>query len=68
MKKYLYELLKVKSILSILFSLTTCFLALKGMIEMETFMTVTMAIITYYFTRRCKDNGDQVSESEIDGQ
>ncbi len=66
MKKYLYELLKVKSILSILFSFTTCFLAIKGMIKMETFMSLTMAIITYYFTRRCKDNGDQDSESDID--
>ncbi len=58
MKKYLYELIKVKSILSLFFSITTCILALKGILEMETFMTVTMAIITYYFTRRCKDNGD----------
>ena len=29
-------------------------------------MTLTMAIITYYFTRRCKDNGDPVSEDETD--
>lgn len=33
---------------------------------METFMTVTMAIITYYFTRRCKDNGDIESEDMTD--
>ncbi len=66
MKKYIYELLKVKSILSLIFSITTCILALKGILEMETFMTVTMAIITYYFTRRCKDNGDKESEDATD--
>ena len=42
--KELKNLLKVKSILSILFSVTTCYMAL------------TMAIITYYFTR--KENND----------
>lgn len=54
--KELKNLLKVKSILSILFSLTTCYMALKGKINTETFMALTMAIITYYFTR--KENKD----------
>ena len=54
--KEIRNLLKVKSILSILFSLTTCYMALKGKINTETFMALTMAIITYYFTR--KENKD----------
>lgn len=54
--KEIKNLLKVKSILSILFSLTTCYMALKGKINTETFMALTMAIITYYFTR--KENKD----------
>lgn len=56
MKKQLINLFKLKSILSLMFCITTCYLALKGKIEMETFMAITMAIITYYFTR--KDKGD----------
>ena len=52
--KNLFNLLKLKSILSLLFCGTTCILAVRGRIEMETFMAITMAIITYYFT---KDNG-----------
>ena len=54
--KELKNLLKVKSILSILFSVTTCYMALKGKINTETLMALTMAIITYYFTR--KENND----------
>lgn len=54
--KEIKNLLKVKSILSILFSLTACYMALKGKINTETFMALTMAIITYYFTR--KENKD----------
>lgn len=54
--KEIKNLIKVKSILSILFSLTTCYMALKGKINTETFMALTMAIITYYFTR--KENKD----------
>ena len=54
--KEIKNLLKVKSILSILFSLTTCYMALKGKINTETFMALTMDIITYYFTR--KENKD----------
>ena len=52
MKDALIRLLKVKTILSLLFSFTTCYLAMTGKIEMETFMAITMAIITYYFNKR----------------
>ena len=52
MKEALIGLLKLKSILSLLFCVTTCYLAITKQIEMETFMAITMAIITYYFTRK----------------
>lgn len=55
MKNIFINLLKVKTILSLLFSITTCYLAVKEKIEMETFMTVTMSIITYYFTKKEHD-------------
>ena len=57
MKKQITNLFKLKSILSLMFCITTCYLALKDKIEMETFMAITMAIITYYFTR--KEKGDE---------
>lgn len=52
MKDKLSKLLELKSILSVAFCGTTCYLAIIGKISMETFMAVTMAIITYYFTRK----------------
>lgn len=55
MKEFLQaivSLFKLKSILSLLFCITTCYLAIAGKIEMETFVGMTMAIITYYFTRK----------------
>lgn len=55
--KELKNLLKLKCILSLMFCITTCYLALKGKLEMETFMAITMSIITYYFTRK---GGDEV--------
>jgi uncharacterized membrane protein (DUF441 family) len=52
--KIIENLLKVKSILSILFSVTTCYLAIKGVISIEAFIGLTASIITYYFN---KDKG-----------
>lgn len=52
--KIIENLLKVKSILSILFSVTTCYLAIKGIISIEAFIGLTASIITYYFN---KDKG-----------
>lgn len=61
MKKQISKLIDLKSILSLLFCITTCYLAIKGKIEMETFMAITMAIITYYFTRKEKNEGDDIN-------
>lgn len=51
-KKAIVDLLKVKTLLSIIYSVTTCVLAFLGTINSETFVAITMAIITYYFTRK----------------
>ena len=58
MKQSLINLLKVKTILSLLFSITTCFLAIKGKISMETFVALTTAIITYYFNKKDGDKNE----------
>lgn len=50
--KEILNLLKLKSILSLMFSATTCYLALKGKISMEVFIALTTSIITYYFNKR----------------
>lgn len=52
--KNLTRLVDLKSILSLMFCGVTCYLACEGKIEMETFMAITMAIITYYFNRKEK--------------
>lgn len=61
MKQALINLLKVKTILSLLFSLTTCYLAIKGKISMETFVAITMSIITFYFNKS-KDKESEKNE------
>lgn len=58
MKQALINLLKVKTILSLLFSLTTCYLAVKGKISMETFIALTVSIITYYFNKPKDKDGE----------
>ena len=52
MKNAIISLLKLKSILSLMFCITSCYLAVTGKLEMETFMAITMSIVTYYFTRK----------------
>ncbi|MEG1705090.1 MAG: hypothetical protein RR290_00755 [Clostridia bacterium] len=45
------NLFKVKTILSLSVIITTCILTYKGVIDVVAFMTITSAIITYYFTK-----------------
>lgn len=45
------NLLKVKTILSLLVIITTCILTFKNLISTEAFMAISSAIITYYFTK-----------------
>lgn len=58
MKQAFINLLKVKTILSLLFSTTTCYLAIKEKISMETFVAITMAIITFYFNKDKNKEGE----------
>lgn len=58
MKQAIIQLLKVKTILSMLFSITTCYLAVKGKISMETFIALTASIITYYFNKKDGDKNE----------
>lgn len=58
MKQAIIQLLKVKTILSMLFSITTCYLAIKGKISMETFIALTASIITYYFNKKDGDKNE----------
>lgn len=46
------ELFKVKTILSLVVILTTCYLTITQVIDPATFMALASAIITYYFTRK----------------
>lgn len=46
------ELLKLKSILSLMFCGVTCFLAVTNTVSVDAFMGLTSAIVTYYFTRK----------------
>jgi hypothetical protein len=46
------ELLKVKTIITLIIITVMSHLALTGIIAPETFMTVAGAVVTYYFTRR----------------
>lgn len=48
----LANLLKVKTILSLLVIITTCYLTIREIIDPATFMALASAIITYYFTRK----------------
>ena len=50
--KEIKKLIDLKTILSLMFCGCTCYLAIKGKVQMETFMAITMGIITYYFTRK----------------
>lgn len=50
--KNLANLLKVKTILSLLVITTTCILTFKNIVSVEAFMAIASAIITYYFTRK----------------
>lgn len=59
MKQAIINLLKVKTILSLLFSGTTCYLAVKGEINMETFVAITMAIIMFYFNKKKEDDKNE---------
>ena len=59
MKSKLTKLIDVKSIITLLFGLVFSYLAVIGKISEDSFMTVFVMIMTYYFAK-----GKTVKESE----
>lgn len=55
--KNIANLLKVKTILSLLVITTTCVLTFRNIVSVEAFMAIASAIITYYFTRKEESGG-----------
>ena len=53
------NLFKVKTILSLGVITTMCILTIKNIISVESFMAITSAIITYYFTRKNDEKEDE---------
>lgn len=53
--KNIANLFKVKTILSLCVIITTCVLTFKNVISVEAFMAIASAIITYYFTKKEKE-------------
>ena len=49
------NLFKVKTILSLAVILTVCILTFKNIVSVEAFMAIASAIITYYFTKKEKE-------------
>lgn len=59
MKNKLSKLIDVKSIITLLFGLVFAYLAVVGKVSEDSFMTVFVMIMTYYFAK-----GKTVKESE----
>jgi len=55
MKKAFTDLLKVKTIITLLIVITMVILAVNKDIEPATFMTVAGSVVTYYFTKKEKN-------------
>jgi len=51
----LIELLKVKTIITIVMIFTACYLALKGNLDVAVFVGMVTSVITYYFTKKDGD-------------
>lgn len=56
MSEKLKNLIDVKSIVTIVFTIVFAVLALTGIINGEDFMTTFLIIITYYFTKSSSQN------------
>lgn len=59
MKKAMIELLKVKSIVTLMITLTLCCLAVIGKIPPELFLTIAATVFTYYFTRKTNETEEK---------
>lgn len=57
LKKRLYNLLSVKSIISILLTIIFCYITIAGLVSAELYMTIFATVIAFYFgTQSTKDS------------
>ena len=57
LKKRLYNLLSVKSIISILLTIVFCYITIAGLVSAELYMTIFATVIAFYFcTQSTKDS------------
>ena len=54
------DLLKVKTLITLVLIFTTCYLAVDNRIDVAVFTTLVSAVITYYFTK--KDSGNNENQ------
>lgn len=52
------NLLKVKTLVTLAMISTTCYLAVRGVLDIAAFMGLVGCIITYYFTKKDSDDKD----------
>lgn len=58
MKDKLAKLIDVKSIVTIILTVIFCVLSLRGVIKADSFMTIFVMVMTYFFTKKT-DKGDK---------
>lgn len=57
LKKRLYNLLSVKSIISILLTIVFCYITIAGLVSAELYITIFATVIAFYFgTQSTKDS------------
>lgn len=62
--KQLLNLLKVKSIITILITIVFCILALRNVISGEQFLTIFSVIISFYFGTQYQKKEDSLTETK----
>lgn len=62
--KQLLNLLKVKSIITILITIVFCILALRNVISGEQFLTIFSVIISFYFGTQYQKKEDELTKKE----
>ena len=60
--KSLVDLLKVKSIITLLSFIAFVYLSIKGKIDVDNFMLILGMIATYFFSKAKKDEGGKIDE------
>ena len=63
LKEKLANLLKVKTIITIMLTIVFCVLALTGVIAAELFMTVFTVVISFYFGTQAQKKADASAQA-----